>query len=56
MLTDCPACKKKISDKADICNHCGFAGRQLHWFCPGCKYWGTIKVIKDVGSEEWNHP
>ncbi|MGB1143934.1 MAG: hypothetical protein ACPG4R_05875 [Glaciecola sp.] len=25
MLTDCPACKKKISDKADVCNHCGFA-------------------------------
>ena len=24
MLTDCPACKKKISDKADECNHCGF--------------------------------
>lgn len=24
MLIDCPACKKKISDKADECNHCGF--------------------------------
>jgi len=24
MLTDCPSCKKKISDKADKCNHCGF--------------------------------
>jgi lipopolysaccharide biosynthesis regulator YciM len=38
------------------CNHCGFAGRQLHWFCPGCKYWGTIKIIRDTGSEEWSHP
>jgi lipopolysaccharide biosynthesis regulator YciM len=27
------------------CGHCGFSGRQLHWFCPGCKYWGTMKTI-----------
>ena len=25
MLTDCPACKKKISDKAETCPHCDFA-------------------------------
>ena len=25
MLIDCPACKKKISDKANTCPHCGFA-------------------------------
>jgi hypothetical protein len=24
-LIDCPSCKKKISDKADSCQHCGFA-------------------------------
>ncbi len=24
MLKDCPACKKKISDKATTCQHCGF--------------------------------
>lgn len=28
------------------CGHCGFSGRQLHWFCPGCKYWGTMKSIR----------
>ncbi|MEQ9464653.1 MAG: lipopolysaccharide assembly protein LapB [Haliea sp.] len=28
------------------CSHCGFAGRQLHWFCPGCKHWGTVKSIR----------
>ena len=38
------------------CGHCGFAGRQLHWFCPGCKRWGTMKTIRDTGNEEWNHP
>lgn len=30
------------------CGHCGFAGRQLHWYCPGCKHWGTIKAIRGV--------
>ena len=24
-LTNCPACNKKISDKAKSCQHCGFA-------------------------------
>ena len=46
-----------VSDRhAYRCVHCGFAGRQLHWFCPGCKYWGTIKMNRDTGKEEWNHP
>ncbi|MEH6583433.1 MAG: lipopolysaccharide assembly protein LapB [Halioglobus sp.] len=32
------------------CAHCGFSGRQLHWFCPGCKYWGTMKAIQSGGE------
>jgi len=28
------------------CGHCGFSGQQLHWFCPGCRYWGTLKNIR----------
>lgn len=28
------------------CSHCGFSGRQLHWFCPGCKHWGTVKPLR----------
>ena len=27
------------------CGHCGFSGRHLHWNCPGCKHWGSIKMI-----------
>lgn len=27
------------------CQHCGFRGKHLHWFCPGCKFWGSIKPI-----------
>jgi len=33
------------------CGHCGFAGQQLHWFCPGCKHWGTVKTIRGTRVE-----
>ena len=33
------------------CSHCGFSGRHLHWFCPGCKYWGTIRPIRGTSME-----
>ncbi|MFV0478129.1 MAG: lipopolysaccharide assembly protein LapB [Parahaliea sp.] len=29
------------------CGACGFAGRHLHWHCPGCKRWGTIKAVHE---------
>lgn len=25
------------------CHHCGFQGRELHWNCPSCHRWETIK-------------
>ena len=25
------------------CQHCGFAGRTMHWHCPSCKKWGTVR-------------
>ncbi|PZN75098.1 MAG: lipopolysaccharide assembly protein LapB [Candidatus Methylumidiphilus alinenensis] len=25
------------------CTHCGFSGSELHWRCPSCRYWETIK-------------
>lgn len=25
------------------CSICGFAGNQLHWLCPKCKSWDTVK-------------
>lgn len=25
------------------CAHCGFAARTLHWQCPSCRRWSTIK-------------
>ena len=26
-----------------ICQNCGFSGKTLHWQCPSCKNWSTIK-------------
>lgn len=25
------------------CDNCGFELRSLHWLCPGCNEWGTVK-------------
>jgi lipopolysaccharide biosynthesis regulator YciM len=33
------------------CDHCGFSGKSLHWQCPSCKYWGTVKPIQGVEGE-----
>ncbi|MEM6545492.1 MAG: lipopolysaccharide assembly protein LapB [Pseudomonadota bacterium] len=30
---------------AYCCGHCGFESKQLLWFCPGCKYWGSFGAI-----------
>lgn len=27
------------------CGQCGFKTNQLHWLCPGCKQWGSIKPV-----------
>lgn len=27
------------------CVSCGFAGKTLHWYCPGCKKWSTVLPI-----------
>ena len=32
------------------CQHCGFHGQQLHWYCPGCKHWGTIRDLGNTGE------
>ncbi|EED34629.1 TPR domain protein [Luminiphilus syltensis NOR5-1B] len=32
------------------CQHCGFKAQQLHWYCPGCKHWGTIKEQGALGE------
>lgn len=34
------------------CEHCGFVARRLHWQCPSCKHWGSIKPVqpKPIGD------
>ena len=33
------------------CVTCGFKGRSLHWQCPGCKSWHTMKPVHGVEGE-----
>ncbi len=33
------------------CTQCGFAGKSLHWRCPGCKRWNTVKPIQGLEGE-----
>lgn len=33
------------------CSHCGFKGKSLHWQCPSCKQWNTIKPIQGIDGE-----
>ena len=33
------------------CVNCGFSGQQLHWQCPSCKEWETVRPIQGVEAE-----
>lgn len=33
------------------CATCGFSARLLHWQCPSCKSWSTIKPIQGIEGE-----
>jgi lipopolysaccharide biosynthesis regulator YciM len=33
------------------CNKCGFDAKFLHWQCPSCKQWGTLKPVYGVEFE-----
>jgi lipopolysaccharide assembly protein B len=43
----------KLSEHKPIyrCVHCGFAGRQLYWQCPGCKRWNSVKPIHGLEGD-----
>lgn len=30
------------------CDHCGFEGKTLHWQCPSCKQWSSVKPIQGI--------
>ncbi len=33
------------------CNQCGFDAKSLHWNCPGCKNWNTLKPVHGLEGE-----
>ncbi len=33
---------------AYLCNHCGFTAKSLHWQCPGCRSWSSIKPAQSA--------
>jgi lipopolysaccharide biosynthesis regulator YciM len=43
----------KLIEKYSVykCNNCGFTGKTLHWQCPTCKRWNTIKPIQGLEGE-----
>ena len=34
-----------------MCRHCGFPAKSLHWQCPSCKHWSSIKPIQGAQGE-----
>ena len=33
------------------CQHCGFPAKSLHWQCPGCRHWDSVKPLRGVEGE-----
>ena len=33
------------------CKHCGFAATMLHWQCPSCHRWGSVKRAPGCEAE-----
>lgn len=48
LLTVHEAVLRLLRDKLDYhCDNCGFASKILHWLCPGCKRWGSVKPVEN---------
>jgi len=44
--------RQLLQDKPNYqCQQCGFTARRLHWLCPGCKQWNTIKPIRGLEGD-----
>jgi len=40
--------KKLLGTRASYkCSSCGFEAKSMHWHCPSCKCWNTIKPVQD---------
>lgn len=46
----CTMLDQVVEEKpAYLCSHCGFRGNELHWRCPGCGTWDSVRTI--IGAE-----
>jgi len=44
--------EKLLTDKPIYrCHHCGFSGNMLHWLCPGCNWWGSVRPIHGLEGD-----
>ncbi len=34
------------------CDQCGFEAQDLHWQCPSCKSWGSLKAVEPLRRDE----
>ena len=34
-----------------LCGQCGYDGKNLHWQCPGCKQWSSMKPIHGLEGD-----
>jgi lipopolysaccharide assembly protein B len=43
------AVMKLLDDQSAYqCEQCGFTAKKLHWHCPSCKTWGSIKPVQSL--------
>ena len=41
--------RRMLNDSARYrCDNCGFLARSMHWNCPSCKTWSSIKPLPDL--------
>lgn len=33
------------------CHHCGFSGNKIHWLCPSCKRWNSVKPVQGIEGD-----
>lgn len=45
---------KRLTEErpAYLCRNCGFKAKVLHWQCPGCRQWGSIRSVQGVVGDK----
>lgn len=33
------------------CHNCGFSGNKIHWLCPSCKRWDSVKPVQGIEGD-----